>query len=54
VKFKIIYSQIKYVYNKHLATVNDEVERAVDDNEEVGDCHHDVHLWSPDCGAGRV
>ena len=42
--------KIYYLAYTHLATVDDEVEGAVDDNEEVGDCHHDVHLGSPDCG----
>ena len=33
----------------HLPAIDDKVEGAIDDNEEVGDCNHDVHFGSPDC-----
>ena len=45
---------LEYEECTHITAINYEVERAVDDNEKVGNCHNDVHLGSPDVGAGEI
>ena len=36
------------IFDSHLETVNDEVDGAVDDDEEMGKSHHNVHPGGPE------